>query len=99
MNTARVTHIPTGVQQIRGSRDKEKNLREAMDAVNVILDEMGRSKTHEAMAADRRGQVGSGQRGDKFRTYRFQEDQVADGRTGRRARASDVMRGRFELLW
>jgi protein subunit release factor A len=43
--------------------------------------------------------VGSGQRGDKVRTYRFQDDRVQDHVTGRTARTSAVMRGQFDLLW
>lgn len=48
----------------------------------------------------RKAQVGNGARaGVKRRTWRFQEDAVIDHVTGRRARAADVMTGRFGLLW
>ena len=47
----------------------------------------------------RQDQIGSGERGDKRRTYRFQDDRVLDHRTGRSARCSEVMKGAFERLW
>lgn len=47
----------------------------------------------------RQKQIGSGMRGDKRRTYRFQEDKVTDHITGKTASASRVMRGKFSVLW
>ena len=47
----------------------------------------------------RRGQVGTGERSDKRRTFRFREDSVHDHATGRRASAALVTEGRFDLLW
>ena len=61
--------------------------------------ERSAAAAHASDNATRRVQVGSGMRGDKRRTYRFQEDSVVDHITGRRARCSDVLRGGFELLW
>lgn len=43
--------------------------------------------------------MGSGQRGDKIRTYRFQEDVVKDHRTGKTAKLSSVMNGAIDKLW
>ena len=51
------------------------------------------------LSAEKKGQVGSGMRGDKKRTYRFQDDRVLDHVTNKRAKCSRVMRGHFELLW
>lgn len=49
--------------------------------------------------ATRRGHIGSGMRGDKRRTYRFQEDRVVDHLTGRAAQCSAVLDGAVDLLW
>lgn len=47
----------------------------------------------------RRFQVGSGERGDKRRTWRWQDDSVVDHVTGRRARLEDVLKGGHAALW
>ena len=46
-----------------------------------------------------REQRGSGMRGDKIRTYRFQDDQVIDHQTGKTAKATKIMKGGMNLLW
>jgi peptide chain release factor 1 len=51
------------------------------------------------IASDRKTQVGSGMRGDKIRTYRFQDDKVQDHLTGKVANATKVLAGNFDLLW
>ncbi len=70
-----------------------------MEALAGALREKAERAALAAQNIVRRGQVGSGMRGDKRRTYRFQEDSVVDHITGRRARCSDVLRGGFDLLW
>lgn len=52
-----------------------------------------------ATAQDRKQQVGSGMRGDKIRTYRFQDDVVKDHNSDRTATVSKVMKGYFDLMW
>ena len=52
-----------------------------------------------ALAQDRKQQVGSGMRGDKIRTYRFQDDIVKDHNTGKCASVAKVMKGNFNLMW
>ena len=47
----------------------------------------------------RKEQTGTGMRGDKIRTYRFQEDNVKDHITGKSASITKVMSGSFDLLW
>ena len=51
------------------------------------------------IASDRKSQVGSGMRGDKIRTYRFQDDSVQDHVTGKRATCSQILKGNIDLLW
>ena len=97
-NCSRVIHIPTGIKQEVQGRKREANKKEALAALNKILDNKASAERAGVFGAERKEQVGSGMRGDKFRTYRVQEDQVIDHRTGARAKCSKVMRGRFDLL-
>ncbi len=98
-NCCRLIHTPTGMVQNGMGRERASNLRQATDEINRRLDAQEATAAYSGQAALRKDQVGSGQRGDKRRTYRFQEDQVWDDRTGKTARLSAVMAGRFDLLW
>jgi peptide chain release factor 1 len=55
-------------------------------------------ESQDAENAARRAQLGSGQRGDKVRTYRFQDDRVVDHRIGKKVRLSDVLAGDLDAL-
>lgn len=70
-----------------------------MDTLNQRLDQQDRERHQGNLDATRRAQIGSGMRGDKIRTYRFQDDTVTDHQTGKRAKAKQVMAGRFDKLW
>ena len=98
-NCCRLTHIPTGIVQTAQNRERVSNLRDAKDAINKRLDAMEASSMFGNQNGVRKNQLGSGMRGDKRRTYRFREDAVYDSVRGKEARASDVMAGRFDLLW
>lgn len=98
-NSCRVTHVPTGTMRKAETRSRESSQRLAMAAIIKALDEASQSVGHSAENFVRRTQVGAGMRGDKRRTYRFQEDTVVDHVTGRRARCSEVLRGGFDRLW
>lgn len=98
-NSARVTHVPTGIVKTAQTRSRESSLREATEAITQAVLMQTRSRVDAAQAAEVAGQIGSGMRGDKRRTYRERDDAVRDDRTGKSACYSDVMRGRFDLLW
>jgi peptide chain release factor 1 len=98
-NSARVIHIPTGLKQERQGRSRDNNLRDAKDAIVKLLNERIAGERYNALNSIRSGQVGSGMRGDKRRTYQFQHDIVKDHETGKNARAKDIMAGKFELIW
>jgi protein subunit release factor A len=76
-----------------------KHYRDAMAALIAILDERLRSGSKVAEDDVRRQQIGSGMRGDKRRTYRFQDDVVTDHVTGKSMQASKFMRGSIESMW
>lgn len=98
-NSCRLIHLPTGMVETRQGRKRESNLREAKNALLSRVREMQNEHLNKHIAAIRKNQVGSGMRGDKIRTYRFQDDQVVDHNSGKRAQCTKVMRGYFNLLW
>lgn len=98
-NSCRYIHIPTGIKKEAQTRSRESSLREARDAMMVELDQRMTGEVEAALSVTRRGQMGSGMRGDKVRTYRFQDDIVKDHRSGKQASCEKMMRGNMDLLW
>jgi peptide chain release factor 1 len=93
-----MTHLPTGLQAKAAGRCQHHNRREAREVLEARVHAhlAGQALANRAQA--RKAQTGSGQRGDKVRTYRSQDDTVSDQRTGKRARLRDVLAGKLELL-
>lgn len=96
----RLTHIPTGVVRTSQTRSRANSRNEAMRAMLEELDLLAAQSKGRERNGIRKEQVGNGERaGAKRRTWRFQEDVILDYATGKRARASEVIGGRFDLLW
>lgn len=98
-NSCRITHIPTGIVATSQTRSRINSLELAKKAIISQLEYDNLSVQKLEIDRDRKLQVGSGMRGDKIRTYRFQDDVVKDHNTGKSASVSKVLRGNFELLW
>ena len=98
-NSCRITHIPSGIVATAQCRSRQNSLDEAMTAIQTRLDTEAKRQYNNNIASDRKRQVGSGMRGDKIRTYRFQDDTVQDHVTGCRAKCSAVLKGNIDLLW
>lgn len=98
-NCLELTHVPTGITQSALGRSRAANEREALDALWSKLDALADGISHASENDHRAKQIGSGMRGDKIRTYRFQDDQVHDHRTGKRCTAKKFMKGAIDLLW
>lgn len=99
MNSARVTHLPTGVVRTAQTRSRENSIQNAREALNAELDRLAERAVGTAENGVRRGQVGTGERSDKRRTYRVQDGLVHDHASGRSGAVERVMAGRFDLLW
>lgn len=97
--SVRAVHVPSGTQVVRQGRSREDNYREAVAALRAAVESEERSRSSREAAATMKSDFGSGMRGDKVRTYRYGDDRVVDHRTGKSARASDAMRGKFSALW
>jgi peptide chain release factor 1 len=93
-SAVQVKHVPTGmlVRSEQG-RSQHKNRELALERLRAKLADAQRTAAHAARDAERRGQVGSGMRGDKRRTIRVQDDSVVDHLTGRTWRYRDYVRG------
>ena len=98
-NSCRITHLSTGIVATAQCRSRQNSYAEAMLAIQSQVDNLTKTAYNKSIAADRKQQVGSGMRGDKIRTYRFQDDRVQDHLTGKHAKCSSVLKGNFELLW
>jgi peptide chain release factor 1 len=94
-SAVRITHIPTGVVvSQQDEKSQIKNRAKAMKVLRARLYEMELRKQQDAIAKDRRSQVGTGERSEKIRTYHFKENRVTDHRVNFTLyRLTDVLNG------
>src|ERR1035437_3571646 len=99
-SAVRITHIPSGL--VVSQQDKKsqiKNPAKAMRVLRARLYEMEQAKQHEAIAAERRGQIKTGDRSEKIRTYNFPQSRVTDHRINFTLhQLPDVMDGKLAPL-
>lgn len=91
----RVTHIPTGlIVTCQDEKSQHKNRAKALKVLKTRLLEQERESAHAERAAERRDQVGSGDRSERIRTYNFPQSRITDHRIGfSTRRLDDVLAG------
>jgi peptide chain release factor 1 len=79
----RIVHKPSGIMvKIQSERSQTQNKRLGMGVIQARLQEMEEEKQHAVLAADRKTQVGTGDRSEKIRTYNYPQGRVTDHRIG-----------------
>lgn len=95
----RLTHIPTGtIATCENERSLNQNKQQAYRVLRARLADLASSKRQADENSARRGQIGTGYRGDKIRTVQMQNDRVTNHINGRQCSAKKYLKGDLEAI-
>ena len=96
----RITHLPTGlVVQCQDEKSQHKNKAKALKVLRARLLDLEQTRLDAERAAERKGQIGTGDRSERIRTYNFPQNRVTDHRAGVTLHQLDrVMEGELDEL-
>jgi peptide chain release factor 1 len=98
-SAVRITHVPTGIIVTASEKSQHRNRAQAMSVLRARLLDMDRTADAAARAAERKGQVGSGDRSERIRTYNFPQGRVSDHRVNLTLyRLAEVMAGDLDEI-
>lgn len=98
-STVCLKHLPTGIEvRADSERDQHENRRIGLERLHEKVEAHNHEKQTRANAEARKGQVGTGQRGDKVRTIRYQDGVVTDERNGTKGQLKHYLRGDLDWL-
>jgi len=99
-SAVRITHVPSGIVVIcQDEKSQHKNKDKAMKVLRARLYDEEQRKQQEELAADRKQQIGSGDRSERIRTYNFPQERVTDHRIGLTLhKLSQIMEGDLDEL-
>ncbi len=90
-SAVRITHLPTGIIIVSAEKSQHQNRRLAMQVLRSRIYELERERADSARAEARKGQVGSGDRSQRIRTYNFPQGRVTDHRINLTLHKLDAM--------